>query len=153
MSEEKIILLIDDDVDDRYLFSRAAKLEKNNIHCVTAESGQDAMGLLNKMPQLPQLIFLDINMPGMNGWEFLAQFKKYEPFKNIPVLIYSTSSHEKDIIAAHTAGAIGYCVKPLEFEGLQAILHFVCNNLGAGLPEAIKHNKTIPYFKPLVAEV
>ena len=147
MREEKCIMLIDDDIDDRFLFSRAAELKIPEIKCVTAEGGMEAFELLYKMPHLPQVIFLDINMPGMNGWEFLSQFKKNEQFKNIPILIYSTSSHEKDITAAQTAGAIGYCVKPLEFEGLQTILSFVCDNLGHGLAAAIRNNKKILYFK------
>lgn len=146
-------MLIDDDIDDRFLFNRAAKLQHPEIKCVTAESGPEAFELLNKMTQHPQIIFLDLNMPGMNGWEFLFQFKKNERFKNIPILIYSTSSHEKDIIAAQNAGAIGYCVKPLEFDGLLTILHFICAHLGPGLSDAILHNKKIPYFKSLAGQL
>ncbi|MBO9202848.1 MULTISPECIES: response regulator [Niastella] len=147
MKEEKVIMLIDDDMDDRFLFSRAAKLKKPEITCVTADGGKEALELLDKMPQLPQVIFLDINMPGMNGWEFLSQFKKNDHFKNIPILIYSTSSNEKDITTAETAGASGYCVKPLDFDGLHTILNFVSANLGPHLPEAIKDNNNITYFK------
>jgi CheY-like chemotaxis protein len=140
-------MLIDDDVDDRYLFSRAANMKQPEIKCVTAESGKEAFELLNKMTQLPQLIFLDINMPGMNGWDFLFQFKKNEHFKEIPILIFSTSSREKDIVTAQHAGAIGYCVKPLDFNGLQTIVGFVCANLGPGLEDAIRNNKHITHFK------
>ncbi len=150
VNKEKVIMLIDDDIDDRYLFTRAVNMQDPDIKCVTAEGGREALEMLNKMPQHPQAIFLDLNMPGMNGWEFLQQFKKHEHLKNIPVLIYSTSSHEKDITAAQNAGVTGYCVKPLDFEGLQAILGFVCAQLGPQLSEAIRNNKKIPYFKPLV---
>jgi CheY-like chemotaxis protein len=150
VSDEKFIMLIDDDMDDRYLFSRAAQLQDPEIKCVTVEGGQQAFELLNKMPHLPAVIFLDLNMPGMDGWGFLRQLHEIDRFKKLPILIYSTSSHEKDIMEAQTAGAIGYCVKPLAFDGLQSILHFVCTNLGPGLGEAIKNNKGIAYFRPLV---
>jgi CheY-like chemotaxis protein len=147
MSEPNFIMLIDDDIDDRFMFSRAAKQEKPEIKCITAEGGKEAFELLNKMTELPQVIFLDINMPGMNGWEFLHQIKKVERLKYIPVLIYSTSSHDKDISAAQTSGAIGYCVKPLDFEGLKTIIKFVGSHLGPGLSNAIKANRNISYFQ------
>jgi len=147
VSEEKLIMLIDDDIDDRYLFSRAAKLENPEIKCITAEGGKEAFELLHTISPLPQVIFLDINMPKLNGWEIIRQFKKDEQLKHIPILIFSTSSHEKDVLAARQAGAIGYCTKPLDFDGLQTILHFICTNLGPGLSEAIRNNKYITYFK------
>ncbi|HEY8897763.1 MAG TPA: response regulator [Niastella sp.] len=147
MSEPNFIMLIDDDIDDRFMFSRTVKQEKPEIKCITAEGGKEAFDLLNNMQELPQVIFLDINMPGMSGWEFLQQIKKFERLKNIPVLIYSTSSHDKDIEAAQTSGAIGYCVKPLDFEGLKTIIKFVGSNLGPGLSNAIKANRNITYFQ------
>lgn len=93
----KKILLIDDDPDDRDLFCEAIEEIALEIVCNTAPNGQKALANLNdKEIEKPDIIFLDVNMPVMNGWQCISLLQKEEAYKNIPVIMYSTSSHPED---------------------------------------------------------
>jgi len=96
----KTILLIDDDADDREIFQEAlSAIEWSiSINFREAENGVDAfVKLKDPKTKKPDLIFVDLNMPKMDGKEFLMEIKKQQPFKNIPVIIYSTSANKSDI--------------------------------------------------------
>jgi CheY-like chemotaxis protein len=87
-------LLIDDDTDDWELFSEALAAVDPIIVCHHATGGADAFNRLrNREFSTPDIIFLDINMPVMDGWQFLTQLKSEEALRHIPVIIYSTSSN------------------------------------------------------------
>lgn len=137
--ESNHILLVDDDKDDRFLFSKAAKLADKQIVCQTAEHGLHALDLLRSNNPLPQVIFLDINMAEMNGWQCLTELKKDKTLKNIPVVMYSTSGHERDINLAEELGAICYCKKPDSLEDLEKIIGFVHKNLGTNLKASLEN--------------
>jgi CheY-like chemotaxis protein len=127
---DKTILLVDDDRDDRYLFNEAISSAGQQVNCHLAESGRAALELLsNVKPNLPSVIFLDVNMPEMNGWQVLQKIKADKEFNNIPVIMYSTSSHTRDISMALESGALCFCVKPDRFSDLQKLVHEVCNSL------------------------
>ncbi len=115
----KIFFIADDDPDDQELFLEALQLIDNFSDCVTAFNGQEALQkLLHGMKQLPDFIFLDLNMPGMNGKQCLAEIKKHTALQHIPVIIYSTSSDNKDIEETLQYGAAYYLQKPSRFDDL-----------------------------------
>ncbi|MGO4770373.1 response regulator [Flavobacterium sp. W22_SRS_FK3] len=134
---KKIILLADDDTDDTELFCEALTDIDENILYYTAYNGGEALKLLTGLNEKPKLIFLDLNMPVMNGWDCLKLLKKDKQYEDIPVIMISTSSHKKDIETASSLGAIGYFVKPNTYKDLRHILHSLTENLENGLQDAI----------------
>jgi CheY-like chemotaxis protein len=115
------ILLIDDDKDDQTLFCEAVKIISPDIHCDIAGNGQEGLKVLNNNAQLPQLIFLDINMPIMDGNETLNVIKATPKLKSLPVFIYSTSNRF-DEIEKFVALGVGFITKPNKFEDLVRVL-------------------------------
>jgi CheY-like chemotaxis protein len=123
------VLLIDDDADDRALFCEAIEEIDPKINCNTATDGRKALSKLNNREiELPDIIFLDINMPGITGWECLVKLKEHEAYKNIPVIMYSTSSNDADINKANRLGALCFFSKPSNFKSLKASLEIVIQN-------------------------
>lgn len=114
----KNFLLVDDDIDDLELLREGLSSADKTIICHEASNGCEALDLL-KANILPDLIFLDINMPKMGGWECLQILKSDAAYKNIAVLIYSTSSFQKDIDYAADLGAWGFYTKPVNFMTLK----------------------------------
>jgi len=117
------ILLVDDDEDDRSLFKEAVNSCDKEIQCWTANDGQHAQQVL--MCVIPDAIFLDLNMPKMNGLEFLSFVKKNKHYKSIPVIIYSTSSNPEDQKKSKELGASDFITKPSDFHDLIARLSSV----------------------------
>lgn len=106
-------LLIDDDEDDRDIFELAIQSANEAFKCLTAPGGNDAFDLLNSSAvSAPDFIFIDLNMPYMSGKECLNLLKKDARFANIPVVIYTTSSYDKDINEVQQLGAMHFLVKP-----------------------------------------
>jgi CheY-like chemotaxis protein len=112
-------LLVDDDLDDQEIFMLALNEVDAAIHCDFANDGILGLDYLGKNAgQLPDFIFLDLNMPRMGGMEFLKEIKQSELFKNIPVIIYSTSSEPIFVKKTLEMGANDYLVKPSTLSGL-----------------------------------
>lgn len=125
----KNFLLVDDDADDASLFEEALRVAGRDLHYSCAVNGRDAMRKLEGGEiTRPDIIFLDINMPIVNGWELLAYLKKEEAYKNIPVVIYTTSSHKREIEMAKNSGASSFLVKPTDFGALTDILKSFAND-------------------------
>ena len=123
------ILLIDDDDADNFFHTIAIKKMDNDIEIRTAENGVEALKMLNQEGSPPDLIFLDINMPKMNGWEFLQEFKKLETrFKAKAIIVMLTTSDSPEEIrqAQQTPEVVGFETKPLTTAKLKLILenHF-----------------------------
>jgi len=117
------ILLADDDESDRLLFKEAfAELEiKTTVH--TVNNGMQLMDYLTAKDALvPDLIFLDLNMPRKSGLECLKEIRSNEKFKAVPIAIYSTSASEKDIRETFLKGANVYIKKPSDFGTLKQVL-------------------------------
>lgn len=113
MQEKIICFLIDDDDDDQEIFTLALNTIDEDINCITANDGIDALNKLNIDSEFtPHFIFLDLNMVRMNGRECLIEIKKIPRLRNTPVIIYSTSSELKDISETKQLGAADYIVKP-----------------------------------------
>jgi len=119
MGIHKKILLVDDDADDQLFFVDAVKEIEPEIDCDLANNGVEALEQLEKKPPPPSLIFLDLNMPLMNGFECLAELKKAEEFKEIPVIIFTTSNQAKDKERTISMGAKMYLTKPPDFNSLK----------------------------------
>ncbi len=123
MTPPLVFLLADDDEDDRMLFEEALAEVNPNIRCISATNGKEALAVLqNQLPLLPDYIFLDLNMPKMNGLECLAELKKMDTLKNIPVVIYSTSSDSNSVEESKKLGALDFFVKPPNFNSLKDFL-------------------------------
>jgi len=127
----KTIALADDDSDDTDLFGEAILGIDPKITLEIASNGRE---LLNKMRSgefaLPDVIFLDINMPEMNGWQCLEALKKDNLLKPVPVVIYSTSSHVQDKKLATALGASLFITKPDDFQQLKQTLARLINDPG-----------------------
>ena len=118
----KTILLVDDDHDDQLLFMLALEEIGKNISCHVAKNGQEALSILTDTLS-PDLIFLDLNMPVMNGFDFLAEREKDERLKNIPVVIFSTTSDLGTVKKTYEMGANVFFKKPNDFPTLRTKLH------------------------------
>lgn len=111
------LLLVDDDEDDRQLFIESAKDVDENITCVTASDGQEALVILrNKENTLPDYIFLDLRMPRFSGRKTLEEIKKDSALQRIPVIIYTTSRELEDSVELKKMGAAHFVSKPVNPE-------------------------------------
>lgn len=118
MHKNKVLFIVDDDEDDINLFVEAVNEIDKGMGCYKAKNGEDALARLDALDMLPDVIFLDLNMPRMNGRETLERLKNSERYKNIPVVIYSTSNAEQDKADTKALGASDYLTKPDTFTDL-----------------------------------
>ncbi len=119
MQNVRRVLIIDDDEDDRELFCEAVSQVSKDITCFHATDGEKALELLTDFDQsLPDFIFLDLNMPRLNGKECLAEIKKRQRIRHIPVIIYSTSNNRQDKEDTRRLGAADFLHKPNQFDHL-----------------------------------
>lgn len=118
MSEKLInILLVEDDEVDIMNVQRAFKKNSITNPLFIARNGLEALDMLrNKIIPLPQIVILDINMPKMNGIEFLQEVRKDEHLKHISVFVMTTSNDDSDKLNAYNLNVAGYILKPLSFE-------------------------------------
>jgi CheY-like chemotaxis protein len=116
------ILLIDNDDDDQLIFKNALREITNDLDVALAGNGLRGLEYLRNIPAampMPELIFLDLNMPLMNGFEFLSIIKMDPRFQNIPVVIFSTSANSADKQKAFNLGAVKFLTKSPEFAVLK----------------------------------
>ncbi|HYC84673.1 MAG TPA: response regulator [Chryseosolibacter sp.] len=114
----KILFLVDDDPDDKDIFQEALRVIDQSIVCYTASDGKDALAQLREALFLPDVVFLDLNMPVMNGKDCLKELKQDKELKHIPVVVYSTSAAEKEKHNCLTLGAAHFISKPPQFNVL-----------------------------------
>ncbi|MEJ7779283.1 MAG: response regulator [Daejeonella sp.] len=116
---KNIILLIEDDQLDVISVQRSLKKSELDYELYTAFNGIDGLGLLRKKlsagEMLPQVILLDLNMPKMNGLEFLKILRNDVDLKHLKVFVMTTSGEDADRRAADKLGVSGYLIKPLNF--------------------------------------
>ena len=126
--EPLTILLVEDDPGDQKLIKTSLKnqLIANDLYIVsTGEEGMDFLhhsGNDGSGTTRPDLILLDLNMPGMGGKEFLKRIKDDENLRQIPVVIVTTSDSEKDIIDSYNLQASGYVRKPVTLDGFKEVM-------------------------------
>jgi CheY-like chemotaxis protein len=120
------VLIADDDESDRTNFTDA--LEESRIRTVVyaVKDGVELMEFLSKDDTpVPNILFLDLNMPRKNGLACLKEIRSMEKLKDVAVAIYSTSSYEKDIEDTFQYGANVYIRKPTDFDALKKVLYKV----------------------------
>src|ERR1700744_2567436 len=109
MNENIVILIVDDDEDDRTLFIDSAKEIDEGIGFVTASDGQEALQLLKDgRNRLPDYIFLDLRMPRVGGRKCMEEIRSDKRLDHIPVFIYTTSTHVNDSIELKEMGAVHF---------------------------------------------
>ena len=109
------ILLVDDDEIQRLKFKKVCENIQLKSTVIEAENGEKALAILDDEKTSFDLIISDLNMPVMNGFEFLVKLKRSLKLKNIPVVIMSTSNKNEDLKRCYKLGVCGYFTKPLEY--------------------------------------
>ena len=116
MKSNRPILLVEDDDVDAMTVKRAFKEINVTNSLIRTENGEEALRyLLDEEKEEPCLIMLDINMPIMNGIEFLIEREKHERLKRIRTIVLTTSKHEQDKMNAFGLNISGYMIKPVDF--------------------------------------
>jgi CheY-like chemotaxis protein len=117
------ILIVDDDTDDAEMLQDALHYVDGSIHCIFTEDGFAALKLLENSTRdnLPDLIVLDMNMPRMDGKQCLKKIKASRALTDIPVIIYSTSKMEEDVLETREMGAMNFITKPNKFSEMISI--------------------------------
>ena len=113
--EKHTILLVEDDDLDIISVQRSLKKLESEYVLLTAYNGIEALDVLKNLDALPDVILLDLNMPKMNGIEFLRILRADKELKNIRVFIMTTSSEGADRDLAEALGISGYIIKPLNY--------------------------------------
>ena len=126
------ILLIEDNPGDIFLTKKAFKSCKLSNRLFVAEDGEKAISFLKKEGEYkdavtPDIILLDLNLPGKDGREILAEIKEDEDLKSIPVIILTSSDAEKDILTTYKLHANSYIVKPVDFTKFLEIVSSIEN--------------------------
>lgn len=116
MKGSRYILLLEDDDVETMRVKRVHQSISPQVRLEAAMNGRAGLEFLeNNLRDLPSLILLDLNMPVMNGIEFLKAVKADERLRRIPVVILTTSANDTDIIATYDLGIAGYMVKPVRY--------------------------------------
>ena len=123
MQQPITCFLIDNDEEDQEIFDMALKDTYPAIHCIFANDGPDALQKLTTHTSfIPSLIFIDMNMPFMDGVQCLQEIKKLQHLENVPVYMYSTSADPAVVASVKKAGANDFIVKPSSLKKLTDIL-------------------------------
>lgn len=120
-SHHFMVLLVEDNPDDVYLTQLAFEESDWNITLSSVENGEDALRFLEQKvqtgaEQLPDLILLDLHLPGMSGKQLLVKLKNHERYRGIPVIILTTSAQDADVRDCFRSQAAGYIHKPVDLE-------------------------------------
>jgi len=120
------ILIADDDADDRMLLEQAFQKAQLKSKLYFVEDGEELLDFLYQRPPYetamrPSLIILDLNMPRKNGVQALREIKENDQFRQIPVVVLTTSTAEEDILRTYDLGVSSYISKPFDFNSLLEI--------------------------------
>ena len=124
------LLLIDDDQSDIYLAKRALRKCRTPVDIQIARHGEEALSLLRREDahqdaRRPDLIFLDLNMPRMNGHEFLEAVKADDDLKSIPIIVMTMSRSEVDMQKSYRRQASAYITKPMELDAFEEVIRSI----------------------------
>ena len=154
MFKSVVILLVEDDQGDQKLIKSSLSSEKiiNELH--VANNAEEALEYLqssknnNDETPMPDLILLDLNMPGMGGKEFLREIKSDNELCKIPVVILTTSDTEQDILESYKLQAAGYINKPVRLKEFQEVMRdlteywfVICKQVCHGSEHGHKDNR------------
>lgn len=115
MKKLNILLIEDDQIEVMKLRRSIAKMGLDH-EFVEAKNGEEALKILSKPENLPDLIFLDLNMPKINGIEFLKILKADDVLRYLPTVILTTSNNKRDVLECYKIGVAGYILKPLKYD-------------------------------------
>jgi len=118
MKKVHTIMIVDDDPDDIIIFKEAIREIDPTLESIQAIDGEKAILYLNKTDALPDIIFLDLNMPRIQGMQCLAEIKHSLKLRKIPVVIYSTTRNPETEKEARNQGAEYYITKPVFFKDI-----------------------------------
>lgn len=121
------IFLAEDDSDDVLFFKLALKQLQLNYNLTVFVDGHEIVSALQTTDTVPDLIFMDVNMPRLSGIDALQQIRAMPPLQAIPVITYSTSKNNNDILQAFKVGASLYLVKPSNFDNLVNLVGRILN--------------------------
>jgi CheY-like chemotaxis protein len=110
------LLIADDDEEDIEIFMRALSETGFKVDCTLAKDGIEVLSALSSNISIPNMVFLDLNMPRMGGEECLKQIKQMEGFEDVPIIIYTTSSYPGERERLMLAGATQYLTKEFSFQ-------------------------------------
>ena len=123
ITDKRFILLADDDIDDCLFFKEALEELELSTELVTVHDGEQLMQhLKDKADRLPNVLFLDLNMPRKNGFTCLEEIKRSERLKELPFIIFSTSYDKHIADQLYKNGAQYYICKPTEFSQLKKVI-------------------------------
>lgn len=114
--ESQKIMLIEDDMIEVMKLNRAISSLKLNHTIEQADNGEEALKLLDQKNNFPDIILLDLNMPKINGIEFLKILKADNRLRYIPTIVLTTSNNQRDLLECYKIGIAGYVLKPLKYE-------------------------------------
>jgi DNA-binding NtrC family response regulator len=134
---KKNILLIDDDDDELEIFTAALEDLRISYNCSLARNAQQAMIMFDN--SIPDLIFLDVNMPGKGGMKCLRDIRERDSLKKVPVIIYTTCHDEHGVKNAMTSGAAAYVRKPSSIKSLAGVLEQVLDHYSVLDPYPVFH--------------
>lgn len=117
------IFYLDDDADDRFLFQEALSELSIDTEVTVLEDGEALLYLLENPPPVPNLIFVDLNMPRKNGYQVLTEIKTNRSLKQLSVVVLTTSAEKTVIESTRRLGADAFITKPDSFNSLKTILN------------------------------
>lgn len=127
---QKVLLVAEDDENDALLLERALRRAGSSFHMVRVANGEELIGYLEKRAPYqdrsinpePDLVLLDLKMPRMDGFDVLQWRRKTDDARLLPVIVFSSSSLERDIRKAYSLGANSYVVKPMRSDALDGMV-------------------------------
>ena len=146
-SHARFIFLADDDEDDRFLFQEALNEIKVPTRLTTVRDGEQLMTVL-AANDLPDMLFLDLNMPRKDGFQCLVEIRQNERFKQLPVIIFSTSFQPDAVDKLYERGAHYYIRKPSNFEHFKKVILQAINLITARTSNAIQPTKSEFVLEP-----
>jgi len=122
MSKIYNILIVEDDDENIFLIKKA--LASDNINLFSHTDPIEALSFLKSCDEhsLPDVILLDINMPEMNGFEFIDYYKRSTFYRPVPIIVLTVSKEDEDILRSYHNGAVGFVSKPVSFEELYRVM-------------------------------
>lgn len=145
VKSKRYFIYAEDDIDDAQIMYETINKISPDLDVVIMKNGIEVFDFLSSLrPEeiLPCFILLDINMPGMDGFTTLQQLKSIVQFKNIPVIMYSTSSHQADVKRSMQLGASNFYTKPFSVESIERMVEQFAD-LCHDLPILKKADKSI----------
>ncbi|HYG01045.1 MAG TPA: response regulator [Chryseosolibacter sp.] len=122
MSDTFTCFLVDDDIDDQEIFQTVLEGIAPDSNCVVAANGEAALQMLNEGAVSPDIIFLDLNMPLMNGHQFLFHISQLKMYQEIPIIVLTTSADLNTKASVMNSGAKDFVTKPDKFSEWERVL-------------------------------